>query len=78
MPGLLSAGASVAIKEGLYWATLAAGKRANSKVVIANAWHHRSDAMSSLIAIVGVGGAMAGGSTLHSTTVQSETGKAHS
>lgn len=38
---------------GVRWGGLA-------QVVVANAWHHRSDALSSLIAIVGVAGAMAG------------------
>ena len=36
------------------------GERYNSKVVIANAWHHRSDSLSSLVALLGVGGALLG------------------
>jgi len=49
---------SVLAKEGMYRLTLKAGKEANSKVVIANAHHHRSDAYSSLVALVGIGGGM--------------------
>mmetsp|Transcript_19645 Transcript_19645/g.41065 ORF Transcript_19645/g.41065 Transcript_19645/m.41065 type:complete len:455 (+) Transcript_19645:192-1556(+) len=47
---------SVLAKEGMYRLTLKAGKEANSKVVIANAHHHRSDAYSSMVALVGIGG----------------------
>mmetsp|Transcript_33100 Transcript_33100/g.85843 ORF Transcript_33100/g.85843 Transcript_33100/m.85843 type:complete len:289 (-) Transcript_33100:135-1001(-) len=55
-----AAGVSLVVKEALFHATRAAGERAASKVVIANAWNHRTDALSSLMALVGVGGAMAG------------------
>jgi len=48
--------ASVVLKEGMYRITLKVGQKSNSKVVIANAHHHRSDAYSSLIALVGIGG----------------------
>lgn len=47
---------SVLAKEAMYRVTLKAGEEANSKVVIANAHHHRSDAYSSLVALVGIGG----------------------
>jgi hypothetical protein len=43
---------SVGVKEALFWATLAVGKKSNSSVVIGNAWHHRSDALSSVVAFV--------------------------
>jgi divalent metal cation (Fe/Co/Zn/Cd) transporter len=47
--------------QALFHVTLRAGQRARSKVMLANAWHHRSDAASSAIAIVGASGAMVGG-----------------
>ena len=49
---------SIISKEVLYHATIRTAKRANSPVVIANAWHHRSDALSSVGALAGIGGAM--------------------
>lgn len=49
---------SILAKEWLYRYTRAAGERIKSAVVVANAWHHRSDALSSLATLVGVGGAM--------------------
>lgn len=49
---------SVIIKEALYQITLRAGKHLDSQVVIANAWHHRSDAFSSIGTAVGIGGAI--------------------
>lgn len=36
--------------------TLKVGEKYNSSTLIANAWHHRSDALSSLMALVGFGG----------------------
>ena len=47
---------SVLLKETMYRFTLKAGEEANSKVVIANAHHHRSDAFSSLVALAGIAG----------------------
>ena len=41
---LLAAAISIIVKEGLYWYTYLSGKKWDSQVVIANAWHHRSDA----------------------------------
>lgn len=41
---------SFAVKEALYWATLKVGEDTNSPVLIANAWHHRSDALTSAVA----------------------------
>lgn len=45
---------SVVSKEAIYRMTLALGKRIHSPALIANAWHHRTDSLSSLIALVGV------------------------
>lgn len=55
---LFAAFVSVVAKEVLYRVTAKEGRRINSPVVIANAWHHRSDALSSVGAFVGIGGAM--------------------
>ena len=49
---------SIAIKELLYQYTARKGKVLDSQVMIANAWHHRSDALSSVGAAVGIGGAI--------------------
>lgn len=56
---LAAALASVAAKELLYRYTAAAGRRLNSQAVVANAWHHRSDALSSVGTAAGIGGAVA-------------------
>lgn len=55
---LIAAAASIVIKEILYRYTVRCGKKLNSQVVVANAWHHRSDALSSIGVLVGVAGAM--------------------
>ncbi|MFA5444643.1 MAG: cation diffusion facilitator family transporter [Bacteroidales bacterium] len=52
---LWAAGASIIIKEILYWYTRIKGKQVNSSAVIANAWHHRSDAFSSVATLIGIG-----------------------
>lgn len=52
---------SIAVKEGLYRYTAAAGERLKSPALIANAWHHRSDAFSSVGAGLGIAGAIFGG-----------------
>ena len=49
---------SLLVKEVLYRYTVARGKHLNSQAVIANAWHHRSDALSSIGAAIGIGGAI--------------------
>ncbi|MGD2064136.1 MAG: cation diffusion facilitator family transporter, partial [Nitrospirota bacterium] len=49
---------SILVKEVLYHATVRIGRRDQSPVLIANAWHHRSDAVSSLLVLVGVAGAI--------------------
>ncbi|RKZ36713.1 MAG: cation-efflux pump, partial [Gammaproteobacteria bacterium] len=51
---------SILANEGLYWYTLSAARRVNSELLKANAWHHRSDAASSVIVLLAVGGALAG------------------
>ncbi len=49
---------SIVVKELLYRYTVSRGKALNSSVVVANAWHHRSDALSSVGAAIGIGGAL--------------------
>ena len=55
---LVAAFVSIVIKEILYQYTLRKGKQCNSKALIANAWHHRSDAFSSIGTLIGIGGAI--------------------
>ena len=55
---LLAAILSVVVKERLYRYTVRVGKEINSHAVIANAWHHRSDAFSSIGTTIGIGGAI--------------------
>lgn len=50
---------SIVTKELLYQWTARVGRRVNSTVVIANAWHHRTDALSSIGSLLGIGGAIA-------------------
>ncbi len=62
-PGLLALVAaivSIALKEAMYWYTRFYAKRLNSAALMANAWHHRSDALSSVGALVGIAGARMG------------------
>jgi len=56
---LAAAVASIVVKEALFRYTVSAGRRLGSQALIANAWHHRSDAFSSIAAALGVAGAMA-------------------
>ncbi len=58
MIALWAALISIAVKEVLYRYTVAIGRRISSSVVIANAWHHRSDAFSSVATAIGIGGAI--------------------
>lgn len=51
---------SMLIKEALYHYTMRVGKKINSQIVIGNAWHHRADAVGSLAAFIGIGGALMG------------------
>ncbi len=55
-----AAALSVLVKEGLFHYTRHYARRHRSPMLEANAWHHRSDAISSLVVIVGVAGAMGG------------------
>ncbi|MCD7937564.1 MAG: cation diffusion facilitator family transporter [Tannerellaceae bacterium] len=55
---LVAALVSIIIKEVLYRVTLRAGKECDSQTLIANGWHHRSDAFSSIGTAIGIGGAI--------------------
>jgi cation diffusion facilitator family transporter len=55
---LIAAIVSIVLKELLYHWTAKVGKRTNSPAVTANAWHHRSDALSSIGSLIGIGGAI--------------------
>lgn len=55
---LAAAIASILLKEWAYRFTVRVGKRLHSEAVIANAWHHRSDALSSVGTMIGIGGAI--------------------
>ena len=62
MPGviaLVAALVSIALKEWAFQFTARAGRRVQSQAVVANAWHHRSDALSSIGTAIGIGGALA-------------------
>ena len=54
----VAAAVSIVSKEILYRYTVYKGRKFNSKAVIANAWHHRSDAFSSIGTLIGIGGAI--------------------
>ena len=58
MMALWGALVSIAVKEILYQYTARKGRKLESKAVVANAWHHRSDALSSIGAAIGIGGAI--------------------
>lgn len=58
MLALIAALVSIVSKEILYRYTVVKGKKLNSQAVIANAWHHRSDVLSSVGTAVGIGGAI--------------------
>ena len=63
-PGTLALWAalvSIVVKEILYRYTVSRGRSLESAAVVANAWHHRSDALSSIGAAIGIGGAIAFG-----------------
>ena len=60
-PGMIALAAalvSIALKEWAYRFTASVGRKCESQAVIANAWHHRSDALSSIGTAVGIGGAI--------------------
>ncbi len=52
---IIAAAVSIVIKEALYQWTVRVGKQLESPSVVANAWHHRSDALSSIGALLGIG-----------------------
>ena len=54
---IIAAAMSIVVKEALYHYTMRVGKRLDSPSVVANAWHHRSDALSSIGALLGIGAA---------------------
>lgn len=55
---LIVAGLSIITKEALYQYTVIKGEHLNSQALTANAWHHRSDALSSIGTLAGIGGAI--------------------
>ena len=55
---LIGAGVSIALKEALYRYTVLIGRRIKSQLIVANAWHHRSDALSSVAVLLGVAGTL--------------------
>jgi cation diffusion facilitator family transporter len=57
---LVAAVFSILVKEGMYWYTRGASKKINSGALMADAWHHRSDALSSVGSFMGILGARAG------------------
>lgn len=57
---LIAAIVSLVVKEGMFWYTRAAAKKVNSGALMADAWHHRSDALSSVGAFVGILGSRLG------------------
>ena len=59
-PAALAAVVSIVINEILFRYTRSVGEKTKSPSLVANAWHHRSDAISSVAALIGIGGAMAG------------------
>lgn len=57
---LIAAIVSIAVKEGMYWYTIAVAKKLQSGALKADAWHHRSDALSSVGSFAGILGAKIG------------------
>lgn len=55
---LIAAVVSIVLKEGVYRYTVKRGEKIDSPILKANAWHHRSDAFSSIATLIGVAGAM--------------------
>lgn len=65
MIALIAAIVSIVVKEILYRVTVHVGEKEKSQAVIANAWHHRSDALSSIGTALGIGGAILLGEKWH-------------
>lgn len=57
---LIGAIISIVIKEGMYWYTIYYAKKIKSESLKADAWHHRSDALSSIGSLIGIAGSMLG------------------
>jgi cation diffusion facilitator family transporter len=57
---VIAAITSIIIKEAMYWYTRSGSKKINSDILMADAWHHRSDALSSIGSLIGVVGARSG------------------
>ncbi len=57
---LLVAAISIISKEALYQLTMKVARRIKSKMLIANAWHHRTDSISSIVVFIAIAGAMWG------------------
>ncbi|MDD4320152.1 MAG: cation diffusion facilitator family transporter [Acidaminococcaceae bacterium] len=57
---LVAAVISIVVKEAMFWYTKGAAVKINSGALMADAWHHRSDALSSIGSLIGIGGAMMG------------------
>ena len=60
LAALIAAAVSIGVKEGMFHYTRAAAKQVNSEALMADAWHHRSDALSSIGALIGIAGARLG------------------
>lgn len=63
VPGLMALAAaviSIVVKEWMYWYTRAAARKINSGALMADAWHHRSDSLSSIGAFIGIAGSRMG------------------
>lgn len=58
MVALVAAVVSIVLKEWAFRFTVSVGKKCDSQAVMANAWHHRSDALSSVGTMFGIGGAI--------------------
>lgn len=63
VPGMLAfvaAVVSIGVKEAMFWYTRYYAKKIDSGALMADAWHHRSDSLSSIGALIGIGGAIIG------------------
>lgn len=62
-PGVVAlfiAGISILANEVLFFYTLRVGEKIQSRLLIANAWHHRSDSLSSVVVLIAIAGAILG------------------
>ena len=62
-PGFLAlsgAAVSIVVNEWMFWYNVRVARQLKSDLMLANAWHHRSDAISSIIVLIGIAGSMAG------------------